>query len=131
MFRRCKDLLQKNCFSGPGLYLLSSKENLHLADLVTMGQHVYAVGGGIPKYFGSRVWNPNATQFDGWIRVANDSMISGNRVMFSTIVVPASIIPDLPEGCTGLQKKIVSVAGGERRGKSEQDPDLYNQYELN
>jgi hypothetical protein len=98
---------------------------------VTMGQHIYAVGGGIPKYFGSRVWNPNATQFDGWIRVANDSMISGNRVMFSTIVVPASIIPDLPEGCTGLQKKIVSVAGGERRGKSEQDPDLYNHYELN
>jgi hypothetical protein len=23
------------------------------------------------------------------------------------------------------------VAGGERRGKSEQDPDLYSQYELN
>ena len=87
-----------------GLLFVPSREYLYLTDLVLWGQNVYGVGGGVPRYFGSRMWNPNATQTqtDGWIKVGNDSMVSGSRVMFSTIVVPVSSIPDLPEGCTGL-----------------------------
>jgi hypothetical protein len=83
---------------------VSSSEDLSLTDLVTWGSSIYSVGGLVNSapFSGSRIYNPTATGSGIWTKITNGSLISGSRYSTSTLLVPASMIPNLPAGCVGL-----------------------------
>jgi hypothetical protein len=69
--------------------------------LVIWGNNLVALGGGFSIYT-ARFYNPTGTGSNIWQEVQNGSMIDPNVIYFSTLLVPASMIPNLPAGCTGL-----------------------------
>jgi hypothetical protein len=86
-----------------GRYVASSVD-LSLSSLIAWGSHVYSVGGivNLSPFLGSKFFNPNATGSGMWQEITNGSLISESRYGFSTLLVPASMIPNLPPGCVGL-----------------------------
>jgi len=73
-----------------------------LVDLVNWGDNIYAVGGGSPPFFGARLYLKNSSTFDSWRTVVGGSPFSDSQISPSILTVPASKIPNLPAGCTGL-----------------------------
>ena len=86
-----------------GIYVASTVD-LSTTDLITWGSRVYSVGGLVNSapFSGSRIYNPNVTGTGIWTQITTGSLISGSRYGTSTLLVPASLIPNLPAGCVGL-----------------------------
>ncbi len=115
--QQCKNLwhaqqlkLQRSVFSHQArksfVFTGSSSAYPYMSNLVSWGSHIYSVGGieFTTPFLGSKIFNPSATGSGLWQEIMNGSLISESRYHFSTLLVPASMIPNLPPGCVGLQK---------------------------
>ena len=84
----------------------TSSKYLLMSNLVSWGSYIYSVGGIVNSspFLGSKIFNPSSTGSGLWQEIMNGSLIGSSRYDFLTLLVPASIIPNLPPGCVGLQK---------------------------
>jgi hypothetical protein len=87
---------------GNWAFYVPSDLDLILVDLVNWGDKLYAVGGGNPPFYGARRYKFNSTTYDSWEIIVEGSPFNYSQVSPSILTVPASKIPNLPAGCTGL-----------------------------
>ena len=92
------------CLLVPGSYApyVPSDLDFILVDLVNWGEELYAVGRGNPPFYGARGYKFNSTNYDSWEIILGGSPFSYSQVYPSILTVPASKIPNLLGGCTGL-----------------------------
>ena len=87
---------------GNNAFYVPSDLDFILVDLVNWGEELYAVGGGNPPFYGARRYKFNSTNYDSWEMIVGGSSFSFSQVSPSILTVPASKIPNLPDGCRGL-----------------------------